>query len=249
MIAIVGPPNAGKSSLLNALARRDAAIVSTVPGTTRDVVEVRLDLGGYPVILADTAGLRAPGDSDAAPGDPHAALERIGIERARARLAESDLAIAVFDARGWAGAEGPPPDERALAAEAGLIVLNKRDLLDEAGRARATEALGAAGIAPDRRFLMSVLHGTGLDGLLAALEGRVADELAPALAAPGLTRARHRVALRETLAALDRAALSGESELLAEDLRLALRSLGRITGRVDVEEVLDALFREFCIGK
>jgi tRNA modification GTPase len=222
-IAILGPPNAGKSSLLNVLARRDAAITSAVAGTTRDVIEVHLDLGGYPVILADTAGLRETADP----------VEAEGVRRARARGEAADLKLLVF-------AADEPASAASLAAwqdADAILVATKVDLVPGEGRA----SLPAAALP------VSAVTGEGLDALLARLEGEVADRLAGEGAA--LTRTRHRKALEEALAALELAGRASAAELLAEDLRLATRALGRITGRVDVEDVLDLIFREFCIGK
>jgi tRNA modification GTPase len=223
-VAILGAPNVGKSSLLNWLARREAAIVSTVAGTTRDVIEVDLDLGGYPVALADTAGLR---DSE----DP---VESEGIRRARARAEAADLKLVLFDA-------SVPPDAPSLA------------LLDERAVALASKSdLAASGPHPKlpaSALPVSVATGVGLDRLLALLEERVGESLVPAGNAPALTRARHRAGLEEARAELARASGQAELELRAENLRLAARALGRVTGRVEVEEVLDRLFREFCIGK
>ncbi|HEX6977716.1 MAG TPA: tRNA uridine-5-carboxymethylaminomethyl(34) synthesis GTPase MnmE [Alphaproteobacteria bacterium] len=236
-IAILGPPNAGKSSLLNALARREAAIVSAHAGTTRDVIEVQLDLGGYPVIVADTAGIRALSESAA---DAHAAIEREGIRRALARAEAADLRIVVLDAT--AG----EPDEslvRLIDAES-VVVLNKIDI-----------APHAEPIVPGHMWRVSVRTGEGLDALVAALTDIVARRLAMEDgAAPVITRARHRAALEACAESLDRALAAvqghaGAPELFAEDLRLAARALGRITGRVGVEDVLDVVFREFCIGK
>ncbi|MDB5407605.1 MAG: trmE, partial [Rhodospirillales bacterium] len=217
-IAILGPPNAGKSSLLNALARRDVAITSSVAGTTRDVIEVRLDLGGYPVILADTAGLREARD----------AIEAEGVRRALARAAAADLRIVVYDAT--------RPDELAELADlvdGAAIVANKIDL----GSRPVTNALA-----------VSVLTGEGIEALLARLTALVKERFAIG-EAPVLTRARHRSALEECVASLSRALDAELPELAAEDVRLAVRALGRITGRVDVEDILDVIFREFCIGK
>ena len=225
-IAILGPPNAGKSSLLNWLARRDVAIVAATAGTTRDVIEVQLDLGGYPVVLADTAGLRESGD----------AVESEGVRRALARAAAADLKLVVLDAT--TSVDAPT---RALIDGAAVVALNKCDLL--ADQAAVTAAIEAQPVWP-----ISVLTGDGLDGLLAELERRVGAELDPG-EAPALTRLRHRQALEDCVAALDRAAAQPATELRAEDLRLAARALGRITGRVDVEDLLDLIFREFCIGK
>ena len=224
-VAIIGPPNAGKSSLLNALVRRDAAIVSEIPGTTRDVIEVHLDLGGYAVTIADTAGLRDAGD----------AIENEGIRRAHKRASDADLKIALFD-----GARFPLRDAstEALRDARTLAVVNKADLIKSPKIFDAHDAL----------HFISVRTGFGVAELLAALEARVRDESDAGAGAP-LTRERHRVALGECRDALDRAKAAALSELAAEDLRLAARALGRLTGRVDVDEILDVVFRDFCIGK
>ncbi len=234
-VAIVGPPNSGKSSLLNALARRDAAIVSAAAGTTRDVVEVHLDLAGYPLTLADTAGLR---ELVGPAGD---AVELEGMRRARQRAQAADLKLAVFDITTW-----PELDAGTLALldRDTLVVLNKCDLRPVGVAAAELPALG------DRPpFVISATGGSGLDQLLAALEREVAARLGAATAAPAVTRARHRRALVDCRSALERAAVAELPELVAEDLRLAIRALGRITGQVDVEDILDVIFRDFCIGK
>ena len=224
-IAIIGPPNAGKSSLLNLLARRDAAIVSETTGTTRDVIEVHLDLGGWPVVLADTAGLRSSTD----------AIEQEGVRRARARADSADLRVLVLDAASdWKTemATLTAATERWDPAH-DIVVVNKTDLALASG----------AGIVS-----MSVKEGGGLPELLARLE-RSAALLMEESAAPPLTRARHREALVEAHAALGRALGAPEVALAAEDLRLAMRALGRITGTVRIDELLDVIFRDFCIGK
>ncbi|CAO3415285.1 tRNA uridine-5-carboxymethylaminomethyl(34) synthesis GTPase MnmE [Azospirillum doebereinerae] len=225
-IAIVGAPNAGKSSLLNALARRDAAIVSARAGTTRDVIEVHLDLGGYPVVLADTAGLREAAADE---------VEEEGIRRARDRAARADVKIAVFDATAL-----PDLDLATLALiDADTVVaVNKRDLSD------APLPL-VAGLTP---IPVSARSGAGLADLEKCLAAFSADRLAVG-GTPSLTRARHRAALEECRASLERALSAPLPELAAEDIRLASRALGRITGRVDVEDLLDIIFRDFCIGK
>jgi len=219
-IAILGPVNAGKSSLLNALARRDAAIVSDRPGTTRDVVEVALDLRGFPVVLADTAGLRETADE----------IEAEGIRRSHRRAAEADLRLVIRDAAEPVSADpalGPGPDT--------IRVVNKIDRVPDASRAEDEIAL-------------SVRTGTGLGRLLDVLAEAVERRLTGD-GSPALTRARHRAALEDARDALARVPSAPLPELAAEDLRLALRAIGRITGRVDVEDMLDLLFGSFCIGK
>jgi tRNA modification GTPase len=234
-IAILGPPNAGKSSLLNALARRQAAIVSATAGTTRDVIEVQLDLGGYPVTVADTAGLRAlPAASEG-----HAAIESEGIRRALARAEAADLRLLVLDATA-----GEPDESVTRLVDADtLTVLNKIDA-----------APHAQPIVAGQLWRVSVRTGEGVAKLVEALTAETAKRLAQQdSAAPLITRARHRAALAECVTALERAhgltVRGAEPELLAEDLRLAMRALGRITGRVAVDDILDVVFREFCIGK
>jgi tRNA modification GTPase len=216
VIAVVGAPNVGKSSLVNLLARRDVAIVTPYPGTTRDVLEVALDLEGLPVTLLDTAGLR---DSD----DP---VEREGIARARRRAAEADLRLGMLDATA---------PETATIAGAEIVVVNKADLVSEA--------------VPDV-LAISCTTGAGIDALLDRLLQSARSLLADG-GAPLVTRARHRDALAESVDALDRFRGAGGAELvvLAEELRIAAHALGRITGRVGTEEILDRIFATFCIGK
>jgi len=237
VVAIAGPPNAGKSTLLNRLARREAAIVSPHPGTTRDVIEVHLDLDGYPVTLLDTAGIR---DSD----DP---VEQEGVRRARGRAAAADLILWVID--GSAGEAGGADRIGAESKSECWRIKNKIDLV-------APTPCGSnesrSGNAPLRTFSISAATGSGIDALHGALADFAGDYFSttePAL----VTRARHRNALEETLAALDRALAEGKrgggEELIAEELRAAATALGRLTGRVDVEDLLDVIFRDFCIGK
>ena len=223
-IAILGPPNVGKSSLLNALARREAAIVSSTAGTTRDVIEVHLALGGYPAILADTAGLREALDE----------IEDEGVRRAKARAEAADLRLLVLDA---GALEAGAAAVGGLIGEEALIVVNKTDLAAAPQRVAGRPALA-----------VSVKTGVGLAELERALETAVRARLDTG-ASPTLTRARHRAALQAALASLRRAAAASEIELAGEDLRLAGRELGRITGRIDVEDILDIVFSSFCIGK
>lgn len=224
-IAIVGPPNAGKSSLLNRLARREAAIVSERAGTTRDVIDVAMDLGGYPVVLADTAGLREAADS----------LEEEGVRRARRRAEAADLRILVVDGQDEEGFRG----SSGLVDGSTLVVLNKSDL----GQPRIVPPAPNLGI-----YAVSVKTGEGLERFLDGLEDIVRDRIG-LTSQPALTRARHREALGDCLNALDRSLGAPLPELAAEDLRLATRALGRITGKVGVEDLLDVIFRDFCIGK
>jgi tRNA modification GTPase len=226
-VAIVGPPNAGKSSLLNRIAHRDVAITSPVPGTTRDVIEVAIDLGGYPVVLADTAGLRDSAD----------AIEQEGKRRAVQRAAQAEIRLFVFDVAHPADAAGAWPWPGADT----ILVANKIDLVPLPGPDFPPAAL------PVSALPVSALTGEGIDRLLTVLGERVAQTYR--IEAPVLTRARHRQALEEAAASLRRSFSAALPELLAEDLRLALRSLGRITGAVDVEDLLDVIFRDFCIGK
>jgi len=231
LVVILGAPNVGKSSLLNRLARREAAIVSTRAGTTRDVIEVRMEIDGFPATLADTAGLRATAD----------AVEVEGVRRARAHARVADLRIALFDATRWPETDA---ETRALVDAETLVAVNKTDL--------APLPPGAS-LAGRPVIGISCRSGAGMGALLSAL-GRALAERLDTAAAPALTRERHRRALadcRDALArALDQSARGGAAaELAAEDLRLAVRALGRLTGRVDVEDLLDAIFAEFCIGK
>lgn len=237
-IAIIGPPNAGKSSLLNALAQREAAIVAATAGTTRDVIEVQLDLNGYPVSLADTAGLRDLSSDNA---DAHQEIEREGIRRALLRALSADLKVLVLDAC----EREVDPAVAKLADENTIVVANKIDVVTA-----VLPVLG--GFTPHP---VSTKTGIGINALIATLEREVADRLGvTSTTAPIITRQRHREALADCVAAIDRA-LAGAAtgaiaaELITEDLRLAVRALGRITGRVGVEDILDVIFREFCIGK
>jgi tRNA modification GTPase len=218
VFAVTGPPNVGKSSLVNALAAREVAIVSPVPGTTRDALEARVDLGGVPVTLVDTAGLR----------DTEDAVEAEGVRRARARASSADLILAVSDMTGV-----PAPDVGPGQGGRVLRVANKADL-------GGTPAPGALAV--------SARTGAGLESLrwMLAAEARGITEAA---GPPPLTRARHRSALLEVADRLEGALDARFPELRGEDLRLALRALGRVTGVVGVEDILDTIFGQFCIGK
>lgn len=227
-VALLGAPNAGKSSILNRLSGKDAAIVSARAGTTRDVIEVAMVLGGVPVTLVDTAGLREAGDD----------IEREGVRRAKLEAEAADIRLLVLS-----------PDTRAPQGEveatqaADLVICNKADL----GAVPAAELGSFAG---GDTLSLSTLTGEGETALLAALQGLVTQRTG-AKEAPVLTRERHRQALSEACTALERALAIADTglELAAEDLRLAQRALGRITGAVDIEQLLDIVFADFCIGK
>ncbi|MEE8371884.1 MAG: tRNA uridine-5-carboxymethylaminomethyl(34) synthesis GTPase MnmE, partial [Sphingomonadales bacterium] len=232
-IVLLGAPNVGKSSLLNRLASDDVAIVSELAGTTRDIIEVRMDLAGFAVSLVDTAGLREGGNP----------VEEEGVRRARSRALEADLKLFIVDATQW-------PERSVDVTEASgansWLVINKTDLKRPEPEAGERQGM--------RSFLLSAKTGEGVQELLAALGEEVVKRLGGVEEAP-LTRARHRAALEEAAEALGRVADGRQSErredpaLVSEDIRLALRALGRITGRVGVEDVLDIVFAEFCIGK
>ncbi len=227
VVAIAGPPNVGKSTLMNQFARREVAIVSPHAGTTRDVIEVQLDLDGYPVTLIDTAGIRETDDP----------VEQEGVRRARARAAEADLVLWLIDEE---------PQTQAATSEAPTwMVLNKIDL----GTANGPPA-GQGRTRGNGFFEISALFGDGVPELIAELV-RFAECYFGMGEAELISRGRQRELLRNTVYMLQcsiKAADSGE-ELAAEHLRVAVQSLGSILGRVDVEHVLDSIFRDFCIGK
>lgn len=224
VIAIIGPPNAGKSSLLNALARRDAAIVTDIPGTTRDVVEVRMDLGGFAVTLADTAGLRETED----------VIEREGVKRALTRADSADFVIGLLDGSVEWNQEMTP-----VLARADMIVFGKADLPT---RLTLPDSRG-----PSHRI--SARTGKRVGALERDL-GKIVSERLSRREMPALSRLRHRRSVEMARDALRRA-LNGLSdpELAGEDVRLAVRALESLTGRIDVEHVLDEVFSRFCIGK
>lgn len=221
VVAILGAPNAGKSSLMNCLAGRDVAIVSEHAGTTRDVLEVHLDLGGYPVTLLDTAGLREAGEG----------VEAEGIRRALARAESADLKLVLFDAAQW-----PERDPSSLA------------LLDDRSIELVSRTDRAADIDLEGRIGLSVRTGQGMDELMVRLQSRVAELLGSGESVL-ITRARHRQAVEESLSALRRYLVAPSVDLAGEELRQAANALGRIAGKVGVEELLDLIFGEFCIGK
>ncbi len=224
-VGILGAPNAGKSTLLNALADREVAIVSERLGTTRDVIEVRIDIGGWPVIISDTAGLRETSDS----------VESEGVRRALEIARNVELRLVVFD--GTTAIDDASFNQ--LLNGNTIIVENKID----------KNPLPRQWPKGFDLVRISAETGEGLGELVAAIKRCIEKRFKTGAAHSGLTRARHREALNECLAALGRAREAADLELFAEDLRLGARSLGRLTGRVDVEDILDRIFSEFCIGK
>jgi tRNA modification GTPase len=221
-VVIAGPPNVGKSTLINQLVRREVAIVSPHAGTTRDIIEVQLDLDGYPVTVIDTAGIR---DTE----DP---VEQEGVRRARARAADADLVL-------WLSEHGSDPVDHHGDAPVWMI----RNKIDLDGVAGSVEAAGPL-------FRISAKQGDGIAELIDALVSFARDFFG-ANEAGLITRERQRRLLEETATALRKSieAVQLGEELAAEELRVAAFALGKLLGRVDVEDLLDVIFREFCIGK
>ncbi|KAM9763194.1 5-taurinomethyluridine-[tRNA] synthase subunit GTPB3, mitochondrial isoform 1-T1 [Menidia menidia] len=252
-VVIAGATNAGKSSLLNKLCQRPAAIVSPIAGTTRDVVETAVDIGGFPVLLSDTAGLR----------DSRDLVEQEGVRRARERMQQADLTLVVVDSAHLPSEVHKAADfllehlrsvlSSPTQPETGrcLLVLNKTDLLPETQRKELDRELrGFRGLPPV--CLISCQSNEGLKDFLTALQGSVKTLCGdPLSGAPTLTQARHRAHLQQCVAALAQYPRYRDSDLAlaADGVRLALTSLGRITGRVGAEEILDIIFKDFCIGK
>ncbi len=249
-VALLGPPNAGKSSLLNAIARRDAAIVSEEAGTTRDVIEVRLDLDGYPVIVSDTAGIRVTAGI----------VEQEGVRRSLAAARVADLTLWLSQT----GLESPPSE---ISRETSLLVRTKVDLAFSPPT--CGEGLGVGGIPtadncdspppglPHKGgresppLPISAKTGAGIDTLIRTIAARAAEAMGNDTGAPVVAQARHRQHLETATASLGDflGGDTGALELRAEDVRRAGHALGRITGRVNVEDVLDQIFSRFCIGK
>ena len=225
-ITIIGPPNVGKSSLLNFLARREAAIVSEHAGTTRDIVEVHLDIQGYPVIVADTAGLRAAGDP----------VEKEGIGRAIRSVESADLIIALFDVNKLPDLDG---FTSGLLARNSILVASKADMAQD-WHEKFCEERGL--------LLISVHNQRGIDRLLGLVAQRTQERLA-ASADPIITRTRYRDALKSALAHIEKLNFDMPAELLAEELKAAARHIGGITDKIDTEDILSELFASFCIGK
>ncbi|XP_023563401.1 tRNA modification GTPase GTPBP3, mitochondrial [Octodon degus] len=241
-VVVTGPPNAGKSSLVNLLSQKPVSIVSSEPGTTRDVLETPVDLAGFPVLLSDTAGLR----------EGVGAVEQEGVRRARERLEQADLVLAVLDASDLAAPTSREFLDTVMAplvsqdprgsSQRLLLVLNKCDLLPAEGPHPQPWS--------HPHLLLSCLTREGLDGLLGALRKELAVVCGdPSTGPPLLTRARHRHHLQCCLDALGHYKQAGDLALAAEALRIARRHLTQLTGGGGSEEILDVIFRDFCVGK
>lgn len=224
VVLLAGPPNSGKSTLLNALAKRDAAIVSDRPGTTRDLIEVKLDLKGLSVLMIDSAGIRDAADE----------IENEGIRRTVEQAQRADMVLWLQPGQG----DRMPPT---------------RDILD-AGRPviEVITQIDKGGIINEGAFSISAKTGQGMDLLVSNLFEQLSQSGDQGRASALLTRERHRVAVEEALEFIDRAMNSVHGtgvELIAEEIRLAARAIGKITGNVSVDDILDRLFSSFCIGK
>ena len=236
LTAIVGKPNVGKSSLLNSLVMRERAIVTEIPGTTRDTIEEIISVGGIPLKLTDTAGLRPANDE----------VEKLGVERSRQAIREADLILCMFD-----GSQHEDDHDRALMtsvpADRTIYVINKCDLF------RGRSPVFNQGLLPSRPVVISAMTRQGLRILKEKVADKVLGRSFPSPQSPVVTQERHRRLLADASEAIGRAEQGlrvrlGE-ELIAEELRLALRSLGEITGEEIMEDLLDVIFQEFCIGK
>ncbi|MGH1404227.1 MAG: tRNA uridine-5-carboxymethylaminomethyl(34) synthesis GTPase MnmE [Alphaproteobacteria bacterium] len=227
-VAVIGAPNAGKSSLVNALTQRDIAIVSDIAGTTRDVIEAHLDIAGYPVILSDTAGLRP----DQIGEEGQDSIESEGIKRALKIAHDADIRVILYDGM----SDHLDPYSLELEQQAHTIpVMNKVDTSIQLKH-------------PKNPICISVHENKGIKEFIDLLTEEI-KTLIGTNEVPALTRQRHRDALTEACDALERCLKAPLPELTAEDLRLAIRYIGRITGKVDIEDLLDVVFRDFCIGK
>ena len=221
-VVILGQPNVGKSSLMNLLMNRDVAIVSDIAGTTRDMIEASLDLGGQKVVFVDTAGLTQTPKDD---------IEKIGIDRAKKYAHNADLKLLVLSADDMKIPQDVVVDKQTL------IVINKID--------KKTPILPKS-LEEMNPYLISVKQHHGIECVLEEIRQRISHINKEAVP---LTRIRHRLALEKSLSWLTQAEMESEISLMAESLRCSVYELGRITGHVDVEDLLDVIFSDFCIGK
>ncbi len=222
-IVIAGEANAGKSSLINTLTQRNAVIVSDIAGTTRDAIDINLDIGGYPVVITDTAGIRETDNP----------IEQQGIDIALQKIADADIVLALYNGNAVF------KDEKVLPKNKTIYVANKMDKLSE-------EQIQA--IKDKKHLLISAKYNQGIDKLIAVLLDKIKDNFSSSSNFL-ITRIRYRRSLEECLDNLSEFSLDKEIELSAEDIRLACRAIGRITGAVHIDEILDNIFGSFCIGK
>ncbi len=226
-VVIVGPPNAGKSSLLNTVVNREAAIVSSIAGTTRDAVDVHLDIKGYPVMFTDTAGIREVEEE----------IEKQGIEIAFRKIADADLVVCLFDAS--KDSVQIFDNIKNSFKNKAIYVANKSDNLTF----EQCSELKKQGC-----VVISAKHKQGIADLMEVIYQQIKERFT-ANSNLLITRQRYREALVETLDNLERFSFGKEIELSAEDIRLAARALGKITGRIEVDDILNKIFGSFCIGK
>ncbi|HJD60601.1 MAG TPA: tRNA uridine-5-carboxymethylaminomethyl(34) synthesis GTPase MnmE [Rickettsia endosymbiont of Columbicola hoogstraali] len=228
-LAIIGPPNAGKSSLLNFLMRRDIAIVSNIAGTTRDIIEGHLDIGGYPIILQDTAGIR---------GESNDVIEQEGIKRAIDSAKKADIKIVMFDAETLGSTVNE--DITGLIDENTIVIINKIDLIPENRIFNIENKY--------RCLKVSIKNNISLPSILKNIE-EIAKNMAGFTETPYITNERHRHHLKQALIYLKDFNLDNDLVLATEDIRMTMRRIGAITGIIDVEEILGEIFKNFCIGK
>lgn len=225
-IVISGETNAGKSSLINAFAKRNAVIVSDIEGTTRDAIDINLDIDGYPVIITDTAGIRETDNP----------IEKQGIDIAKEKIQQADIVLALYDATKYEQSSFPILDNYEGKV---IYIANKIDKLSDEEKKNIEDA---------GHICISAKFNIGLAELTKAIADIIKDNFA-SVSNPLITRERYRIALEECLKNLQIFSLDKEIELAAEDIRLACREIGKITGNVEVDEILDKIFGSFCIGK
>lgn len=223
-VVILGEPNAGKSSLLNSVAKREAVIVSDIAGTTRDAIDIHLDINGYPVVFTDTAGLRNTDEQ----------IEQKGIEIAYKKAQNADVVVCLFDAL-----KNIPQEFENIEKTKKIYVANKVDKLSDEQK----KVISNKGC-----LLISAKHNQGIDALLQTISSKIKDKFTSASSSL-ITRQRYKEALNNTVEFLSCFGFDKEIELSAEDIRLACREIGKITGRIEVDEILDKIFGSFCIGK
>jgi tRNA modification GTPase len=226
-LAIIGKPNVGKSSLLNFLMKRDVAIVSDIAGTTRDVLEGHIDIGGYPIILQDTAGIHNKTTD---------IIEKEGIKKAKHVFQNSDIKIIIYDATKMYDEDNY---FRNLIDKNTIIILNKTDLSD---------SQYVENLYPKKPIFTSIKNQKGLDELIDNII-LIAENIAKPSDSPQITRARHRAELTQAAAYLSNFTLNDDLVLVTEDIRMTIRSLSNITGKITVDEILGEIFSNFCIGK